>query len=1300
MKPRHTVLAQLVRPFLLLLLLGPAVCCLPALRAQTEDPFSEEFFAGDDFFGDNLTASGDPFASDPFALDTDPIGDLGPAELPLLEIDLPGIGATQLVFSIDPATGEPAYVGKLADETRQVQLGHLTIHGGELRFQDGKLSLTSLATLFGHTVRLGIKDIKISRIETKQITADEIPAKTTEAETTEKAAESPTEERPTKKQKKRLVLARLELGVDFVSTKPKIVFTPSQSLTLDEISVTTEPDKPVVLTAKTTLLGKSFDVGLGGNRQLLTATFKIAQLTFGDMMPELQGTPLGTVALTDLSVELFLPIKKQLQQEEPAEQPEEQEEKPKTALEFVEQQQEEEDLTNRKRVTFTGTIDFTPLQIPGVTSKLQMTASIDAIKGFSLEAGIDNFNAPGIGTVQDAKLLVKIPRKVAAKSEAEQTAEEKPAAATSKEESTAKDEEEEPETYEFLLTGKTDLTLPEIGTFAVTLETQVKPKSFAFSGKVEKPIIYQDFTIKEAEVIIDPKAKSYAITGAAQVSGIPTHLKLSYNEAEKEWIVQADIGEGKEIKPFADIPGIGQIPGLADITFKGASLEIAKTATGERAAISGKAEIFDTEIDAEMTAGSDKAGKFVVVEGSLAPNWTFGQLIPELSGTLFDNLKFTDASMIAANREHKDEERDVTIPQGITFVGGLDLNSGALEGLSSLGGDKATGSALMFGTISEKKEDLKLTTQLAFGLPIQSPVVRSGNFSLAITGAPAVELGASVQIVPRPEDDPINIFIKGGLQPTQITFDGGMEGCWKDPLGIKGLEICDLQLGVGVLLTPPPAALSRFHLQGATSFGPAQSPKKIIFYTNFDVTNLSDFAMIGELKGELSLKDLALLAMDMASKTGQKIQIPLDGIPHVAIKDILLKVAAGHVTIAGETYDPGFTFRGTLEVADNKLMVNTTLGYTGFVLETYLSPIKIGPILLSGAEADKGLFLSIKLTPIEQHIFFSGGLRIQEAGFVFLDSKTNLRISSKEGFHFETETQALNDQVYIHIIAETRGSLTGQPDDFYVLVNFRNDMMDMIRKGVAENLAQIQKDIDQATAQANSELEKARKDVEKARLEAMQNLEKAKTDVHTEFAKAQGEVAKTKAALNEYDKWWAWLATQEGRPNIGDHIGYAIKHSALVFAYETATASLKVFEQIAAGTLDASQATSEAVLRTTEDFIDEVLKKIAQGTLFAAGFIAQEGTKFVGQSLISLMPPIKRIHYEGLMSAQIRSGIIKGVDIVFDAGGKELPVTVDIDFRALKVAIDFIIPTIIRAVFPPAQIAFLIEQIQKAQQRG
>jgi len=274
-------------------------------------------------------------------------------------------------------------------------------------------------------------------------------------------------------------------------------------------------------------------------------------------------------------------------------------------------------------------------------------------------------------------------------------------------------------------------------------------------------------------------------------------------------------------------------------------------------------------------------------------------------------------------------------------------------------------------------------------------------FSFETKIPPTFMLDITLTIKPSAKDRTIVFRADTNISPEELTFAASLrpDDFWQNPFGIKGFAIGGLGAKLGITFAQFAATglPSEIGLAGSLKLGDKILSLAAVFDTHF-----VEMALRGQLQGELSLVDLVRL---FAQPLGA--QIPLDKVPHIAIKDVLVKFAPKTVTIEQIAIEQGLTLHGALDIFTLAALLDFNVDASGIRAKGYTNAINLKDILfIRGDSPQGGPIFDLQFNAAQQYVHLNGSLELKD----ITKTKTVLDINNN-GITFNFSSQ-FGDTVY------------------------------------------------------------------------------------------------------------------------------------------------------------------------------------------------------------------------------------------------------------------------------------------------
>jgi len=480
-----------------------------------------------------------------------------------------------------------------------------------------------------------------------------------------------------------------------------------------------------------------------------------------------------------------------------------------------------------------------------------------------------------------------------------------------------------------------------------------------------------------------------------------------------------------------------------------------------------------------------------------AERWQFSDIDHRLHS--LDGLNFADSALVLSNA-HQTPSTLLELPRGMQQSKGLsfiaDLAASELQLDHLLGLKQLQINAL----IGMHPSDLLLTATIDGEFTL-SDNIALGNMGLRLRpDANNLAIGVQGQVIAYLDESEL-LFI-GTLEVHQLerraTFAATMLDKWQEPFGIKGLAIDALAIEIAVGIVQPPAVITpKVGFAGRIKIGSFAGDAVVKMDT---VT--SSKSMISAHFKRLYLREIIQTFCNP-----QVIQaIPVDiqsTLLNIDLTKVALQVVPQTTQIGELTYEIGFAFQGTLDIAGINAQFVFKLDYSkGFAIRAEMDTINIDNVLLitgSGKQSHPMMAINLLLgTKVDAKI----AAMVQLLG---LSTETLINISDS-GFNFLV-TGTIFDLFTANIQA-TSGSLQ-QGSEFYLKVTMQNDLMAYLREQASitikagcdsaiRNLDRAQSDLERSQREVqrlHGEVNRVRNVIRQKRHQQSQTLTHAQRDV-------------------------------------------------------------------------------------------------------------------------------------------------------------------------------------------------------------
>lgn len=1111
-----------------------------------------------------------------FAAEDEPVT----KEKEAVEVYVPPIGTTH-VKPVPEKRDE--YEGLLPEDKPSITLGPLEIKRGIFKIlPDHKFILTAQASFMGKTAEVGILETSIDKLDF----ASGISFKA------------------------------VTVGLRF---KDSLTFEvlPGKQITLNELAVTLEKKKPVVMTGTATLFNTKVKVTFEAEQQVTAITLAFPHIALNDLVPETKQSPLlESIELYGVTLKYYVANKSTMITGSAeilgydvdltimmgAAQPEIKEPTTRDLQTFsdsainyemskllsaqvinLEKQLADRDITTWTKFTDNMRSYFeknSPVQVQDLFDKAS-TASFDFVNSIKL-----------VGHLKDKpdQLKTQVQQLESIKKSLNDT--ESQLKSVSR---TIKDENDQ-------LREKTTLDVREEN-ILVQRENALK-KLFSFIDFLN--IKVNAFTQNATQLAdkkplkkLDPKRGYLMIDGSFKMPQ-PIKAFKKYN-----------------------------IPYVSDMSFVGASFTVDIGEKDLEVIVTGDTVLFNLPLKAKIRYKTDeKKQPMLLLQAALPNEWKVSDVDKKFEDTIFDQLAFENINVIVATKDYYDRILDVPLKRGLNFYGKVYLKGPLSPFTHLLKQSVDTAVPVFFGIATNPLESV---IHIGFeGKSIKlSKKAFIEKFAVEIAGMPkpTVSLLGMTNILIDSEEEPLHFISRLSFGATSALLAGTLMGTWHNPFKIKGLDLTNVALQAGMdfkLLVTTGIPIETIGLTGQMDI----SKYTVKVAGNFSVTQAERLVLSGELN-RLMLEDLT-----DAARSWFKAKIPTDTIPDVGFQDITLYLSSGNTKIGEIAFEQGMTFAGTLILPILKAKAYVHLAKNGWIGTGYTSPLKLGPILITGQSADKkaeGLSIDLYMTPARQEVYMNA---LITADPVF--KLETIVYFKKTEIMFKGETKITDS---FKAIIEGRAALTKNPE-VRLLIDLESDFNDYVSNALRQELSKFQKI-------SNRAIKKAQNDV--------RTLDNNIADIDTKLKAKRSRFVELmgKATDERLDPLRKEVAKWQAKWNRVPPNKRILRTADIGVPLSTTRASLEIAEGLLK-TKEAIKVENEIVELEIQKFGLKLAREVAYGVLEAARQTAEksaEGLKIAIKHILETVQ-VKHARFEG-SAHDILKGVLPALTLDITVLGKQ-----------------------------------------------
>lgn len=1195
-----------------------------------------------------------------------------------LTLNIPVIGSVAFYAAKDPQSGEEILQASLPGKS--INLSPIPIYFDNFELMitaDKNLSANSNVRLFGKKAKLELLEAK----KTGEFTQTPILTKAG-------------------KKVEALIgnISHIKFRILF-EEKPSFTLFPGKSIDLKYVDLVLEIGKKFpVLETEINMFGQPVHVQFGFTTDSASVNFSLSNVLFLNIIPYVKDTPLAKSNLKLVNVSskyLFAKKGNKVQTKAVGQQA--------GSLKETEEELLKASMSTdigspgSLSLSFSAHADFSDILDDNLKkyinlNNLIINAAYSQAEGFHLESSINDFGIPVVGNISEAKLMVDWAKKAPVTELEKQTV----SKSTSK---TIKKNIGEHLTIAITGSGAFNIPVSGLSGLKYVLDAQYINKEFIFGGKLSESFSYASINIAaDAEFTANIAKKSIVISGNTNLHGLDliANMTVAPDEKTKETTVSFKAeAKAADWQPLVSIEGLGFLPKeIRDITVKNLNANVTTEKKNQKLiaelSVLGEVNILNIDLEAQVKFIKNENQTGILLKGG----------IPDAKmPSVFKAINIKDAFIILSTIAYEDPVSGARYQKGLNLAGEFDFTSGGLKTLSEiLHIDRLN----IVGSIDPTNlRNSKFYIQLP-GINTGLHVFTFGPLALEVSAEPSIKLLA--EVIVRPDKSELVFRGSGGISGASIALELNMLGLWRNPFNLISDDFAIGNGTVGFSLITEPPYVNGVKLGGETEL---TKDKDIKFAISINLTNPMNMALLGELKGTLTLEEFVSFIVNKVLR--QKVN--LSDLPDIGMQDIKISFAPSTVEIGAITVEQGITLKGMITLFGKQIAVDFEVKSSGAKAQADMSPIELGPLKITAGETARGgkretklggPSIDIELNAARQQFLVSGLLAIE---YVFAVS-TDISIS-RSGLDFNFQTNIGPDKSKF-FTAQVKGHSSGpiSNPDFELHMEMEQRFLDFMQKEVTDALAVAEKEVQEKINKALNDVATIDKQIEASKSAiagASKNVEEWKNKIKT----FDTQISSKKRELDYYKKKISggsiWGDIGDAFKKAGNTIGDVgkkavggigdISKQAIDFAQQQAKKGVSLAEQQAnrvaytgniiklSSEIAALETAKRSALITLQSFqlaLDKVAnpaaittleasKRTAEGVLNAAK-ASTVGVLQAGQWTIKSLAQgfnIKKIVFDGSLK-KIENGKILGMEFECTILGSDKKVTYDLDFKDIK----------------------------------
>jgi|GEM_PF-3443886 len=437
-----------------------------------------------------------------------------------------------------------------------------------------------------------------------------------------------------------------------------------------------------------------------------------------------------------------------------------------------------------------------------------------------------------------------------------------------------------------------------------------------------------------------------------------------------------NVNAGKPFHPLKKIPGLSEIPGIADFILNQAKLGCT---TSKQLFFSGTTELLKIATTAKINLTGTKS-----IIASTAKPWKLSDSFSWAKNTPVD-IPFQTINFGYTAGDYYDAELGMYLQKGFNAFGTINMRQGIFAPLHKLFGPLLPAS-LTAGIIIPA-DPLQSRVEVAIPLDIQL-CSRASIHNLVFFFTPIGSFGIQISLLFIPDRSRPPLILTGSIEfgPAYFTPSVSLQGMWVHPFGIPGLSVGNLAVEATISpASPEPLiglgatgtiAIGSMAAMMAFKFGPPDQVLMIAEVSEWPLFMLPDvLRMVGLNLGPLDI----LKAID------------------ISLYNVMFKFAPTGGQIGVIYFDPGITAAGQLvvkipHIINLQLAAGFELAWTsGFKMYAMMPEFKLGPLKVTGkGTGPQGVKVALINSDRSTGISLNAGPKMEQGAGPIFNAELNL----------------------------------------------------------------------------------------------------------------------------------------------------------------------------------------------------------------------------------------------------------------------------------------------------------------------
>jgi hypothetical protein len=286
------------------------------------------------------------------------------------------------------------------------------------------------------------------------------------------------------------------------------------------------------------------------------------------------------------------------------------------------------------------------------------------------------------------------------------------------------------------------------------------------------------------------------------------------------------------------------------------------------------------------------------------------------------------------------------------------------------------------------------------------------------------------------------------------TIQATMLEPWKDPFGIKGLEIKNVTLDKTSFTYSTPPLITRFGVAGQLTLG----DKSIAVAGASDVGK--PLTLVGSIEN-IYLADIVGMCAGMLKEAGAPISVKAvtSKIPNLGFKKAELYIVEAQTTIAGKSYDKGFSIKADASILGKNATFLMRADDGSLEGAASIDSIDVGIFKLTGVPENNmptnpavHMLIGKKSNKVAE-LYINGDVTLRKV-LGGMSSRTRIDFSAPTNIDFFMETKVA-DLLAFHVLVTAGNALFAIPTEFFIEARIEQNALSKLSQAITTKTSSV-----------------------------------------------------------------------------------------------------------------------------------------------------------------------------------------------------------------------------------------------------